>query len=133
MSLQFKQDLWHKITNDATASGLIATRLYPSIAPQNVAYPYVVYQTISGSDENCHDGALGIPEQRIQFDILADTPAETEQIKDALYNLLHGLSGTIGSGDTTTIETSIFSGEVDLSEWEEGKHRKTIDFLIAFK
>lgn len=133
MSYQFKQDLFYEVTNDATVSGLISTRLYPSIAPQDATYPYVTYKTVSGSDESCHDGALGIPEQRIQFDILADTPDETEQIKDALYDLLHSVKGTIGESNATTIETSRFDGEMDLSEWEEDKQRKTVDFLIAFK
>lgn len=133
MSYQFKQDLWHAITNDGTISGLIGARLYPGLAPQNVTYPFVTFNTVSNSDENCHDGPVGIPETRIQFDILADTPDETEQIKDGLYILLHGLTGLIGSGSTTEIETSRFDNETDLSEWEEGKHRKEVDFLIAFK
>lgn len=133
MSYQFKKDLFHRVTNDATVSSLISTRLYPGLAPQGATYPYMTFQTVSGGDENCHDGALGIPEQRIQFDIVADTADETEQIKDALYDLLHGFVGTIGASNTTTIETSRFDNEVDMSEWEEDKNRKAVDFLIAFK
>lgn len=133
MSYQFKQDLWHEITNDSAISALISTRLYAGLAPQRATYPYVTFNTVSNADENCHDGPVGIPETRIQFDILADTPDETEQIKDGLYDLLHGLTGLIGSGPTTEIETSRFDNETDLSEWEEKKHRKAVDFLIAFK
>jgi len=133
MSLQFKQDLFYEVTNDATVSGLISTRFYPGLAPQGATYPFVEFHTVSGNDELCHDGPLGIIRDRIQFDIVADTPDECEQIKDGFYTLLHGLSGQIGSGPTTTVSVCTFGNEMDFSEWEEGKHRKTIDFLISYK
>ena len=133
MSLQFKQDLYHAVTNDGTLSGLISSRLYPSLAPQNATYPFVEFHTVSSSDGLCQDGPIGIIRERIQFDILADTPDECEQIKDGFYTLLHGLSGQIGSGPTTTVTHCAFDNEIDFAEWEEGKSRKSIDFLISYK
>lgn len=133
MSYQFKKDLWHKLTNDETVSGLISTRLYPGIAPQKATYPFVTFNTVSNMDENCHDGPVGIFRERVQFDILADTPDVAEQIKDAIYSALHGLSGMIGATDATIIGSSRFDSEIDLSEWEEDKARKTVDFLISYK
>lgn len=133
MSYQFKKDLFYEVTNDATISAFISSRLYPGIAPQNATYPFAVFTTVSGNDELCHDGPVGIIRERIQFDILSDTPDEAEQIKDGFYTLIHGMEGAIGSGGATTVTHSIFENEVDLSEWEEGKTRKTIDFLISYK
>ena len=48
------------ILADTTVSGLISTRMYFNQAPQEVNYPYVVYNVVSDPDDRPYVGKDGI-------------------------------------------------------------------------
>lgn len=72
--------IYSALTNDSDVSGLVSTRVYPVIAPQNVTAPYVVYQRITGAHLNDLDGSLGISDVRFQVDAYATTYAQAKTL-----------------------------------------------------
>lgn len=70
------------------------TRVYPfGEAPQDVAKPYAVWQTISGSPENCLSNTPKIDEFLIQIDVYSDNASQSRQaaelIRDAVERDAH--------------------------------------------
>src|SRR5690606_28251279 len=105
---------------------LIGNRLYSIKAEQNATAPYVVSQTVSGSEEYTHDKLAGIEEGRIQFNIFATTAGACEQIRDAIKNRIGGFSGALGA--TVRVGHCFFDNDIDSDNDTAALRQKTIDF-----
>lgn len=77
-------------------SGAADDRIYPLVAPDCVATPYITYQRISGERWNSLAGSVGKAQPRIQIDVWAETYAAAKQLGDAIRRALDGYRGTVG-------------------------------------
>lgn len=96
--------LYNYLVGQTSLTTLIATRLYPAVAPQGVALPYVVFQIVN-TDHAFHlRGAAALAMNQFLFTINAATYASRQAVKEALRNILHGRGSTILSQtDASTI------------------------------
>jgi hypothetical protein len=65
-------------------------RVYPIMAPDGVAKPYIVYQRVLSNTENTLSGNAGITNTRMQLDIYADTYAGAQALFGQLDALMSG-------------------------------------------
>lgn len=56
-----------------TLKTLVSSRVYPLVAPQGVAKPYITYQGITRQRENTLAGDGGLSNPRVQIDCYAET------------------------------------------------------------
>ena len=87
--------------------GTVPTRLYLfGEAPQNVAKPYAVWQTITGSPENYIGTLPDIDSYVIQIDVYADSASSSravaEAIRDAVEPAAHVTSWGAEDRDPST-------------------------------
>lgn len=69
--------------------GTAPTRLYPfGDAPQGVAYPYAVWQTVGGSPENYLGDRPDIDSFTLQVDVYADTGSSSRAVAVALRDAI---------------------------------------------
>lgn len=67
-----------------------ADRIYPQIAPDAAAPPYIVHQRVSANTENILDGASGLVNTRLQVDVYATTYAQAQAVAAAIDALMAG-------------------------------------------
>lgn len=73
---------------------LVAGRIYPDVAPDNTARPYIVYQQIGGAAFNyVEGGVVGLRNARVQISVWADTRIQASQIGDQAESILLGVAG----------------------------------------
>jgi hypothetical protein len=80
---------------DATLSASLGSRIYWLQVPQTSIVPYLVYFTVSDTDQQEAFGDSNTGQARVQFDIVSDKKSD----KASLYRvrtILRGMSGTIG-------------------------------------
>jgi len=65
-------------------SGLIGTRLYPRLIPENGQLPAMAYQLVSLNDPLAHDGAVGVVTRTYQFTCQAVSYNEAQDMARAL-------------------------------------------------
>lgn len=100
-----------------SALGSNPTRLYPfGEAPQGVAKPYAVWQTVSGNPENYLAGRPDSDTFRAQIDVYADTATAARNAAKALVRALE-LSGYVVSfnGESRESDTNLYRFSFD---WE---------------
>ena len=105
-----EQNLWSYLTDDATLSALIGTRLYPLVAPQNpTRHPttkailaYGIYRRISATRHWSHDGSSGLAQPRFQIDWVGGQAedgrvayATAQEVAMECRKLLDGFAGTL--------------------------------------
>ena len=72
--------IYSTLSSDGSTSGLVSTRIYPVLAPQDVTAPYIVYQRVIGTSLNDLQGEMGMTEGRFQIDAYATTYASSKTL-----------------------------------------------------
>lgn len=70
-------------------NSLIGGRIYPSVAPQNVTYPCIVYQMISNNDLSSFGGEVYENRVRFQFDIYDARIGICKQVLASFKNAIY--------------------------------------------
>lgn len=135
-------DLRAFVLGDATIAGLIGSRLYPNILPQNPTLPAMTFTWISGVRFHHLTAAEGLAGPRIQFDCWARTYLGAEALFEALRLALDGFQGMIGGPPATQrIQGAFLDSDRDLYEESAeqgtgsgvGLYRRSADFLVYYE
>ena len=80
---------------DVVMSALVGTRIYPSIAPQGVARPFIILRLISAVPHHTHDGAPSdlLEAARVQVDCYGPEYATVHALASKVDDVLGALSG----------------------------------------
>lgn len=98
--------------------GTAPTRLYPfGEAPQDVAYPYAVWQTVSGSPENYLGDRPDLDSYTVQVDVYADTGSSARAASAALRDAIEPAAHVIAwRGESVEPETKRYRISFDV-DW----------------
>ena len=103
--------IYYLLANNASVSA-ITTRIYPEVAPQDAAVPYIVYTVSNVTPDDTHDGPAEIDEVRMEimcvddsYDVAADLAMAARVALDRVY-------GTYNSVNIESIQFTDASIEV---------------------
>mgnify|MGYP005988075933 CR=1 FL=1 len=103
--------IYYLLANNASVSA-ITTRIYPEVAPQDAAAPYIVYTVSNVTPDDTHDGPAEIDEVRMEimcvddsYDVAADLAMAARVALDRVY-------GTYNSVNIESIQFTDASIEV---------------------
>lgn len=71
--MSVEQDVYDRLAADATVAGLVGTRIYPVLLPQNVAMPAIVYSRVASVPHDDLELAQNHESARVQVDCWADS------------------------------------------------------------
>jgi len=86
--------IFNRLTEDATVSGLVGTKVYPDKAPQDQVAPYVIYQTLFVDPKDTKDGASELDFENVQIDCYSTSRDEAETLAEAVRTSIDRFSGT---------------------------------------
>ena len=110
------------------SSDLPNMRLYPAVAPQNVAAPYVTYQQISGPRIHAMGADPGVVNPRMQFSVWGRTNTEA---KTVALQVMASFSRWRGVFATVDVLDSFLENEADLGLEPDTKlHQRMVDFAM---
>ena len=87
--------IYNLLSNDTGVTDITSTRIYPFMAIEDIAYPYLVY-TIESTDPTqtkCTTSALDVVS--VNVEIYSETLSESEALKRNIRNLLDRYKGTV--------------------------------------
>jgi hypothetical protein len=70
--MSFETDLTARLRADATVAGIVGTRIYWKIRPQNSGLPAIILGTVYGARDQHFEGPMGTQGNRIQIDCMTD-------------------------------------------------------------
>ncbi len=122
---------------EATITAIIGTspvRLYPLIAEQGAALPYIVYQQISGVRDYTMDGPTGYVDARYQITCWAATYGAAKRLFEVVRKFFNGYHATVLN---RKIQYIAFENELDRLAKTPGVDAidifgKQIDIKITF-
>ena len=110
------QELFVALVQNATDA---QERVYPQVAPDGVASPFIVYQRVTENVENVLTGRTALINTRLQVDVYATTYAQAQQVATAVADLMAGWA----LPNVQILAQDIYESEVKL-------HRVMTDYSI---
>lgn len=104
----------------AALSSLANGRVYPMVAPDNVAKPYIVYQNISNMPENTLADGVPINNARMQIDCYDKTYAGVKALAASVSSAMAAASFInlpLMSQDIYESDVKLFRVSMDFSIW----------------
>ena len=106
---------------DNPVKGLVGTRIYPMILPQDPVLPAITYQRISGGQVNSMAGYGGLENPRVQIDVMASTYAGCKTLAGYVFTAMEGSTTfqavMISDQDIHEPELECFRISMDFSTW----------------
>ncbi|NBS62687.1 MAG: DUF3168 domain-containing protein, partial [Microbacteriaceae bacterium] len=96
--------IYGRLTTDAAVTGVCGLRIYPDIAPQNVAYPFCIYTIINSIPVEYKDGQSNLEEVTIQVDVYSNNYDTTHNLSNSVRNRLDRFVGTVNNISVQTIK-----------------------------
>lgn len=119
------------LADSAGVGALVANRIYPAPAPQDVQVPYVSYQIISNEPHDTKTGASTLDRFRVQVDSWAKNPSDTASISSACRTALDRYTpGTVGGVNVDGIR---YENEFTDYETDTDLCRKSADYFVRIK
>ena len=118
----------------AIYSHLVATmgnnKVYPTVFPDNVAMPAILYQRITGTPSVTHSGDGAVEGAQFQISCFAKTFANAVSLAEAVKAAFSAYSGPMG--DLPDVRTLVVN-EIALYEAEARLHHIVVDVDILAK
>ena len=89
-------------------TSLVSTRIYPDMAPQNAAFPYIVFQKLSTQPTDTKEGVSPLDKILVQIDCYSGSYDTSHTIAAAIRTALDRYSGTINGH---VVDKIIFSND----------------------
>ena len=115
------------LLDDATVAGLVGTRIYPQILPQNPTYPALSFQRVSAVRLRALDGVVGVAQARFQIDCWALTYAQCRALASAVRVRLDGYRGDM---DGIHVGATTLENDQDIYEDDVTGYRASLDVII---
>jgi len=120
--------IYNILTSDTNVTSLVSTRIYPNVAKQSSAFPFIVYQTTSTEPTNTKDGVS--PLDIISFEILCFSETYTQAV-DLAVKVRNALDRNTGTHNTIITQGLSFTGadeHFDIKGQGEGIYVQSLTF-----
>lgn len=105
--------IYNLLVNDADVSDLVLGRIYPELAKEGVAMPYIVYSVVSNSPSDTKDGTP-IDEAQCEIFSVGQTYQACNNLADKVRAALDrkGVTVTDASAGDITVQSIHYTNEI---------------------
>lgn len=105
--------IYNLLNNDATVIGQVGGRIYPELAKEGVAMPYIVYSVVSNSPSDTKDGTP-IDEAQCEIFSVAETYQSCNNLADKVRAALDrkGVTVSDASAGDITVQSIQYTNEI---------------------
>ena len=83
------------LTEDAGVSAVVGSRVYPQVAAQGAAFPFVVYVLQDNTPSDTKSGVSTLDEVRYDIIVASENYAEASDLTEKIRTALDRYSGTV--------------------------------------
>lgn len=123
--------IYGRLSTDVAVTGVCGLRIYPDIAPQNVAYPFCVYTIINSVPIDFKDGQSNLEEVNFQVDVYTNNYDTTQSLSNSIRNRLDRFVGTVNDVSVQTIK--YMSSDSQAYNPDLNVYWMSVDFMARMK
>lgn len=103
------------LTTDSAVSAIVSTRVYPQIAAQGAAFPFVVYVINDITPSDTKSGVSTLDEVRYEILAVAETYAESADLNEKIRTALDRYTGTVAGVVIDSIQFTELDTDYDIA------------------
>jgi hypothetical protein len=92
------------LTQNTDVTDIVGVNIFPEVAEQETATPFIVYQLLSVAPEDTHDGPSTLDEVRFEFLCYADSYALAADLGSKVRGALDRVSGTYNGVNVESVQ-----------------------------
>lgn len=117
------------LNSDATYSGLVGQRTYPTVLPQNAMLPAVAFQMISRVPAHDRETPDTLVQTRWQFSVNARRYSDLLSVVSALKTAVQAFASSSPRVDRVFVEGERDTDQADIDE--NNYYRRVIDVIVV--
>jgi hypothetical protein len=118
------------LSANSGVTDIVGTNIFPEIAEQETAVPFIVYQLLSVDPEDTHDGPSKLDEVRFEFLCYADSYNEAADLGVAVRAALDRVSGTYNGVNVESVQFNDVDVEI---EYDPRRYSQVLKFTFRIK
>tara|TARA_R100000656_G_scaffold9565_1_gene10383 strand:- start:380 stop:781 length:402 start_codon:yes stop_codon:yes gene_type:complete len=118
------------LKDDAAVGTLIEDRIYPNVAKQTSAFPFVIYQVTGDSPTDTKDGVSPLDENAILVMCYSQTYTEVSDLANQVRKALDRVDGTYEGVIVQGIQYLSYNEDFDVKDDDDGVYVKSLNFRI---
>lgn len=118
------------LSNNASVDALISDRIYPNVAKQTSAFPFVVYNVTGDSPTVTKDGVSDLDENAILILCYSQTYSQASDLADKVRTALDRVDGTFAGVELQGIQYLSYNDDFDIKDDDDGVYVKSLNFRI---
>ena len=119
--------IYSMLKDDSAVAALVGTRIYPELAEEGAATPYVVYSVVSNTPVDTKDSAP-VDEAQLEVFSVADTYAAANDLADKVRDALARKSKLVY--DLATVQSIKYTNEVTEVSAERNMYISVQDYTV---
>ena len=121
--------LYTRLSTFAGLTALVATRVYPLAAPQNVTAPYLTYRRVSAIRESAMGADANNVTARFQIDVWASSFASARNVAEQVRLAMQRWTNATG----TTVDDTFIENQIDLYDPEIDTFHIAVDIRTHYR
>ena len=122
--------IYNILANDSDVSALVSTRIFPNVAAQKTAFPFIVYQTTGVDPNDTKDGVSTLDGNSLMVLCYSETYTEVADLAQLARIALDRKSGTYNGVEVQTIQFTGYDEDFDIKGDGEGVYVQTVSFNL---
>lgn len=132
--MTIEQAVYTLLVGEPTVSALVGTRIYPDEAPQDAAFPFVVYSQADRQSTMTYGGPVELDAWSMTIEVEAETKASVRATSQAIRTKMLGFRGTASGLLIRGVFDQSESGSLEIPQHadERGVFSVQMDFTIWY-
>lgn len=129
--MQIGKSIYNILYNDNDVRTLVATRIFPNVAPQTTEFPFIIYDVTGVSPNDTKDGASTLDTNDVMISCYSETYSQASDLAQKVRIAMDRINQGDYGGET--IQSSQFQSYSDIfddTSGDSGIYRKALDFQI---
>ncbi|MBC8266369.1 MAG: DUF3168 domain-containing protein [Flavobacteriales bacterium] len=122
--------IYNILSNNAGVTAIASTRIYPNVAKQTSAFPFVIYSITGDAPTDTKDGVSPLDENNALILCYSQSYSEASDLADKVRTALDRVDGTYGGVELQNITYLNYSDDFDVNDDDDGVYVKSLNFKI---
>jgi hypothetical protein len=111
--MNFGEAIFEMLSDDSAVAAKVAIRIYPETVPQNAPFPAIRWQIVSANPSDTKSGPADVDSIRVQFDSIAPTFKEVQEIDAAIRQAIDRVRGEFAGVEIDGVRYEMTTGSYD--------------------
>ena len=123
--------IYNILSTDSDVAAIVSTRIFPNVARESTAFPFLIYTTNGVDPNDTKDGASTLDTNDVMISCYSETYSQASDLAQKIRVAMDRINeGTYGGEQIQSSQFQSYNDIFDDTSGDAGIYRKALDFEI---